>query len=84
MEIMNMAEIKLDLFRRIDNLKDTELESIYQSILSLLTTPEKYTLTGAERKAIEEALECSKRGETFTHESVMKEAQTRYPQFKFK
>ncbi len=83
MKIMNTAEIKLDLFRKIDNLKDTELDRIYQAILSLLPS-EKYTLTGAEKKAIEEALECSKKGETYTHESVMKEAQGRYPHLKFK
>ena len=81
---MNTADMKLDLFRRIDNLKDTELQSVYQSFLSLLTSSEKYTLTGAEREAIEEALESGKREEAFTHESVMKEAQSRYPQFKFK
>jgi hypothetical protein len=81
---MNAAEIKLDLFRKIDNLKDTELERIYQAFLSLLNPSEKYTLTGAEKKAIEEALECSRKGETYTHESVMKEAQNRYPRLKFK
>lgn len=71
---MNTAEIKLDLFRKIDKLKDTELERIYQVFLSLLTPSEKYTLTDVERSAIEESLDCSKKGETFTHESVMKEA----------
>jgi len=45
---MNTAEIKLDLFRRIDNLKDIELEEIYQTFLSLLPSSEKYTLTNSE------------------------------------
>jgi hypothetical protein len=84
MSIMNTAEIKLDLFRKIDNLKDIELERLYQTFLSLLPTTEKYSLTPTEKRAIEEAMEYSKRGETNSHESVMKEAQTRYPQLKFK
>lgn len=81
---MNTAEIKLDLFRRIDNLKDTELEEIYETFLSLLPSSEKYTLTNSERKAVEEALDCSKKGETCTHESVVEEAKTKYSQLKFK
>lgn len=81
---MNTAEIKLDLFRKIDNLRGTELKKFYQAFLSLLPPSEKYTLAKEEGKAVEEALECSKKGEIFTHESVMKEAQTRYPQLKFK
>lgn len=81
---MNTAEIKLDLFRKIDNLKDSELERIYQVFLSLLTPAEKYILADAEKKAINEALECSEKGEIYTNESVMKEAQNRYPQLKFK
>jgi hypothetical protein len=84
METMNTAEIKLDLFRKIDNLKDTELERIYQVVLPLLVSVEKYTLTNAERNAVEDALECSKRGETLTNEAVMKEAKNRYPQLRFK
>ncbi|HEY4787043.1 MAG TPA: hypothetical protein VIH57_13390 [Bacteroidales bacterium] len=81
---MNTAEIKLDLFRKIDNLKDTELERLYHALLPLLTPTEKYTLTNEERNAVEEASESSKKGETFTHESVMKDAQKKYPQLKFK
>jgi len=81
---MNAAEIKLDLFRKIDSLKDTDLKRVYHSFLSLLTSSEKYTLTKAEKIAIEEALECSKKGETLTHESVMNEAQIKYPKLKFK
>lgn len=84
MDIMNTAEIKLDLFRKIDKLRDAELKKFYQVFLSLLPPSEKYTLTKDEEKAVDEAMECSKGGETFTHESVMKEVQTRYSQLKFK
>lgn len=81
---MNTAEIKLDLFRKIDNLKDSDLERIYQVFLSLMTPTEKYALANTEKKAIEEALTCSEKGEIYSDESVMKEAQSRYPQLKFK
>jgi len=78
---MNAAEIKLDLFRKIDKLKDIELERKYQAFLSLLTPSKKYSLTKAEKEAIEEALES---GETYAHGSVIKQAKNRYPQLKFK
>jgi hypothetical protein len=81
---MNTAELKLDLFRRIDNLKDIELERFYQTFLSLLSSSEKYALTNAERNAIEEALDCSKKGKTFSHEAIVEEAKVKYPQLKFK
>ena len=81
---MNTAETKLDLFRRIDNLKDSELERVYQAFLSLLPSSEKYALTNSEKKAIEQALDYSTKGETHGHESVMEEAKTKYPRLKFK
>jgi len=81
---MNTAETKLDLFRRIDNLKDSELERVYQAFLSLLPSSEKYALTNSEKKAIEQALDYSAKGETHSHESVMEEAKTKYPRLKFK
>jgi hypothetical protein len=55
-----------------------------KTLLPTLISTEEYTLTNAEEKAIKEALEYSNKGETFSHESVMKEAQIRYPQFMFK
>jgi hypothetical protein len=81
---MNTAEIKLDLFRKIDNLKDSELERIYQVFLSLLTPSEKHIITSAEKNGIDKAMEYSKMRESYTHESVIKEAQERYPHLKFK
>lgn len=81
---MNAAEIKLDLFRKIDNLRDIELERKYQAFLCLLAPQDKYTLTNSEKKAVEEALEHTKKGETLTHEAVIKQAKSRYPKLKFK
>jgi hypothetical protein len=81
---MSTAEIKLDLFRKIDNLNDAELEKIYDVFLTLLYSHEKHMLADMERKAIQEALDGSKQDEVFSHESVMNEAKQKYPQLKFK
>jgi len=82
--IMNAAEIKLDLFRRIDNLKESDLEKVYNKFVALLNTSSPYRLSTDEQAAINEALEASKRGETYTHEQVMEEARGKYPNLRFK
>ncbi len=82
--IMNAAEIKLDLFRRIDNLKESDLEKVYNKFVALLNASSPYRLSTDEQAAINEALEASKRGETYTHEQVMEEARGKYPNLRFK
>ncbi|MBN1118505.1 MAG: hypothetical protein JXA77_14940 [Bacteroidales bacterium] len=82
--IMNAAEIKLDLFRRIDNLKESDLERVYNKFVALLNASSPYRLSTDEQAAINEALEASKRGGTYTHEQVMEEARGKYPNLKFK
>ncbi len=81
---MNAAEIKLDLFRKIDNLEDSELEKVYNTFLALLNTTSNYKLSNDEKEAIDEALEESKSGRTYTHEEVMEEASRKYPNLHFK
>jgi hypothetical protein len=81
---MNAIEIKQDIYRKIDNLKDAELERVYKALLTILNPPKKYTLTHEERLAVEEALECSRQEENLAHESVMKEAKAKYSKLNFK
>lgn len=81
---MNASEIKLDLFRKIDSLKDTEIERLYTTFLALLNTTSTYKLSNNEKKAIDEALEESKRGRAYNHEEVMNEARAKYPNLRFK
>jgi UDP-N-acetylmuramyl tripeptide synthase len=81
---MNAAEIKLDLFRRIDNIKETELEKIYSKVVAILNSSSLYTLSKEEREAIQKAIEISKNGQTYTHEEVMEEARRKYPNLRFK
>lgn len=82
--IMNASEIKLDLFRRIDNLKESELEKMYSKFVALLNTSSPYTLSKDEKAAIDEALEASKREKPHSREEVMREARDRYPNLNFR
>lgn len=81
---MNASEIKLDLFRKIDSLKDTELEGLYDKFVALLNTTAIYKLSNDEKKAIDEAIEESKRGRAYNHEEVMNEARLKYSNLRFK
>ena len=81
---MNTSEIKLDLFRKIDSLKDAEFEILYDKFLALLNTTSLYKLSNDEKKAIDEALEASKRERAFNHKEVMDEARSKYPNLRFK
>ncbi len=80
---MNTAEIKLDLFRRIDNLKEKELKILYGKLVELLEDP-KYQLSKAESQAIDEALESTDYENFKTTQEVMSEAKQKYPKLKFK
>jgi predicted transcriptional regulator len=81
---MNTAEIKLDLFRRIDNLSDAELKKRYDMITAVLGNSSEYKLNPGEQKAVDEAIADSKTGKVFTSEQVMSEAKQKYPNLKFK
>ncbi|MBI4647643.1 MAG: hypothetical protein HY738_13915 [Bacteroidia bacterium] len=81
---MSTAEIKLDLFRRIDSLNEPELERIYKRFLALLNAVTTHHLSEAEKKAIAQALESSDKGEAYSHEQVMNEAREKYPNLRFR
>jgi hypothetical protein len=51
--------------------------------LALLNTQTKYKLTPKERKAVEEAIEESKKGNILTQEQVLAEAKQKYSNLKF-
>ncbi len=81
---MNTAEIKLNLFRKIDSLKAAQLEQVYDKLLSLLNTTSAYNLSKEENQAIDEAIEISKHTEPYSHEQVMPEAKKKFPKIHFK
>ena len=78
---MNTAKIKLELFRKIDSLNESELEKVYKKIIGFLNaeTSNKSELTPELKDALDEALESSRQGKTYTHEEVMKETRKKYP-----
>jgi len=51
--------------------------------LALLNAPTKYKLNPKEQKAIEEAIEESKKGNSLTHKQVLAEAKQKYSNLKF-
>ncbi len=81
---MNTAEIKLELFRKIDELSDTDLKRNYINILALLNAQTEYKLTPKERKAVEDAIEQSEKGNILTHDEVLTEVKQKYSNLKFK
>lgn len=80
---MNAAEIKLELFRKIDRLPSEDLEIVFNNISSFINTSSKYKLSDEERKGIDIALEESEKGNVFSSETVVAEAKQKYPGFKF-
>ena len=80
---MNAAEIKLELFRKIDRLPSKDLEIVFNNISSFINASSKYELSDEERKGIDIALEESAKGNVFSSESVVAEAKQKYPGLKF-
>ena len=80
---MNAAEIKLDLFRKIDRLPANDLENIYHSFLALLNASKEYRLSAEEKNAVMEALEDSKAGNVYSREEVMDDARKRFSNLHF-
>lgn len=78
---MNSAEIKLELFRKIDNLDNSKLEKIYNSLIGLLNSASlgETSLSSELKTALDEALNASKKGQVYSHEEVMKKTKEKYP-----
>lgn len=78
--IMNVAEIKLDLFRRIDGLESSKLEKVYAKIINLLGPEQKENKLSPElKKALDDALTASENGQTHSHNDVIKLTKEKYP-----
>lgn len=63
---MKAAEIKLELFRKIDRLSSEELEIVFNNISTFINASSKYVLSEDERKGIDIALEESEKGNVYT------------------
>ena len=77
---MNSAEIKLDLFRKIDSLDNRELEKIYNHLISLMdiASSDKTSLSPELKEALDEALDASKKGLVYTDEEVRSMTREKY------
>ena len=78
---MNSAEIKLDIFRRLDSLDGKRLERVYGKILALINSepPKQQELPPEVKAALDEALEASKSGKVVSHEEAMRRTKEKYP-----
>lgn len=73
---MNAAEIKLELFRRIDSLKGEQLEEAYRYLLSFLNKPD---VNPELKSGIDRALKDVEEGRVSSHGDVMKRMKKKYP-----
>jgi ribosomal protein S13 len=77
---MNAAELKLDLFRRIDGMSQEQLEKIYKRLIDVLENNSVYELSDVEIHAVNEAVaEPSK----YLEDDIKKDAQRNYPNLRF-
>jgi hypothetical protein len=77
---MNSAEIKLDLFRKIDKLDNSKLEKIYNSLIGLLNSAStgEASISPELKNALDEAMDASKNGQVYTHEEAMQKTKEKY------
>lgn len=78
---MNAAEIKLDLFRKLDSLEVSRLENVYEKILSLISSEssKQEELSAEVKTALDEALESSRLGRVVSNEEAMRKTKEKYP-----
>lgn len=77
---MGVAELKLDIFRMVDQLSENELQKLYGMIM-YLANPEAApwdTLSEAEKAAIEEGLAQLDKGQGRPHAEVMANLRKKY------
>ncbi len=74
---MNAAEIKIDLFRKLDSLKGSRLEEAYGVIINFINGKTEIndwqSLTSEQQEAIRLGIDQLNRGEGRSHKDVMTE-----------
>ena len=80
---MNDAEIKLELFRKIDMLEESELEEVYGILLNFLNSKNDYNewdqLTNEQKDAILYGVKELDEGMGILHENLMEKYKKKYP-----
>ena len=79
---MNSAEIKIDLFRKLDSLNGNRLEEAYGMLLNYINGKNEVddwkSLTQEQQNAIKLGVEELDNGEGRAHEKVMSDIRQRY------
>jgi predicted transcriptional regulator len=79
---MNSAEIKIDLFRKLDTLKGKRLEEAYGMLLNYINGKSELddwqNLTTEQQNAIKLGIEQLNNGEGREHKKVMSDIRKRY------
>lgn len=79
---MNSAEIKIDLFRKLDSLKENRLEEAYGMLLNYINGKNELddwqSLTKEQQNAIRLGVEQLDNGEGRQHKKVMSDIRKRY------
>ncbi|SHG37013.1 hypothetical protein SAMN05444483_11027 [Salegentibacter echinorum] len=79
---MNSAEIKIDLFRKLDSLKGNQLEEAYGVLLNYINGKNELddwkSLTQEQQNAIKLGIEELDKGEGREHKKVMSDIRKRY------
>lgn len=79
---MNTAEIKLDLFRKLDSLKGKNLEKAYGMITNLINGNEEIDewdhMTNEQKNAISEGIAQLDKGEGRNHIEILSELKKKY------
>ena len=81
---MNTLELKNRIIRQIDSLDEADFEKVYNQLVEILNLEAPYQLTEAENEAVDLSLKVSEAGAVYSHEEVVSEAQTKFPNLKFK
>lgn len=80
---MEIQVLKQDLIKRIDRLNDDELQKVYHQLVEIIESSDIYQLSDDENHAIDEALLIHEEQQLYTHEEVIADAKSRYPNLKF-
>jgi hypothetical protein len=81
---MNTFELKNKIIKQIDSLNEAEFERVYYQLVEILKSANHYKLSEEENEAIDSALKVSEKGESYSREDVIAEAQNKFPNLKFK
>lgn len=79
---MSTAELKLKLFREIDNLEKTKLEEVYGLLLNFINTEENSqewdTMPKAQQKGLLDAIQELDSNDGLDHKSVLDKYKAKY------